>query len=225
MSEPVRPDVETIEKACGLFRDESGKIGNVLSLCQWILHIERQLAERDAERVCLARCYDPNCDEYHFEDQKTAILGARQIIDKVQELAVYQGRDPESSLHDCCDDAMGEIELLKEKLAERDAEVVRLNKLLSGDVKFLEMFVSETEMHLDVKHFGVMVLAASLAKTLADSENCVTMELKHDETPMVVTVQRKWGKSPAQMINELRAEIEALKTQASESPHRPHGEM
>ena len=70
-----------------------------------------------AERLTLARAYNPNCDEYDFGEQMDAMAAAASIVDSVRELARFFGQDPEMSCHLVCDRAAGEIEKLKSQLA------------------------------------------------------------------------------------------------------------
>lgn len=62
------------------------------------------------EQLTLASAYDPNCEEYHFTDQLDAMKAAGQLVEDLQELAQFLGRDPEGCLRDVCDEAMGIIE-------------------------------------------------------------------------------------------------------------------
>lgn len=94
--------------------------GTIRAICDMALRT--QAAE--AELLTLARTYDPNCDEYHFEDQKLAMDYARRCVDSLQELACYFGSDPEGDLTSKPDDAMGRIDELETQVAELKSRVL-----------------------------------------------------------------------------------------------------
>lgn len=110
---------------------------------KWLLSqlaaAQEQQAAQAAELLSLARAYDPNCDEYHYETQLAAMKAARQTVEAMQELATYLGRDPEGCLSDVPDEAMGKIEELEAELervrGERDAAkqaATAWNALMNG---------------------------------------------------------------------------------------------
>lgn len=90
---------------------------------------DEAIAERDAlqnQHTQLMRAYDPNCEEYHFDEQLLAMNSTRRITEAMQDLAEGLGRDPEGSLSGIDDEALGQIQSLKE---ERDALAERVGVL------------------------------------------------------------------------------------------------
>ena len=81
---------------------------------------ESEIEAMKADRLKLARAYDPNCDEYSYISQREAMVAARQTVEAMQELAEFLGRDPEGCLADCPDEAMGRIENAERRLAYFD---------------------------------------------------------------------------------------------------------
>lgn len=84
------------------------------------------LAAKDAEierlkeeQLAIAREYDPNCEEYHFDEQVQAMKSAAFCVEQLQELAEAIGDDPESSLMLTVDTALG-------KIREQAEEIERL---------------------------------------------------------------------------------------------------
>jgi hypothetical protein len=101
------------------------------------------------------------------------------------------------------------------EMASLRAEVVRLRDLLS-DPSEITTKLNKSGAEITIEHWACKLIADSFAKSLGDA-NFITMEvgpLPHpDGGQICVTVQRKHGKSPAQVIGELKAELAALKAQ------------
>jgi DNA-directed RNA polymerase subunit L len=78
----------------------------------------------------------------------------------------------------------------------------------------------ERGLELSVKHPGVAALVAELAMFFKESgaENFVEMTCYHPDTGHLnVTIQRVQGKTPATIINELRAKIAEMEKAFNES--------
>lgn len=87
--------------------------------------LEAELAKVREERITLARAYDPNCDEYVYENELAKMQASRQVIEAVQELAEAQGRDPEGCLIAPIDDAIGlesQLTALRSAIRQKAAE-------------------------------------------------------------------------------------------------------
>lgn len=77
--------------------------------------------------ISLMRAYDPNCDEWIFQDELDKMIAARESVDSLQELAKHLGSDPEGCLSNIGDDAIGLIESLRTSaiLASEENESLR----------------------------------------------------------------------------------------------------
>lgn len=112
--------------------------------------------------------------------------------------------------------AVGGIECLLATIDAQAAEITRLEALMSGDKAAVRFEHNE----IQVKHWAARLMAISFADTLGDAENYISLELTPEgKEPVVVTVRRKFGKSPEEM---LRAEVERLRGQiaAMTASHR-----
>jgi hypothetical protein len=106
----------------------------------------------------------------------------------------------------------------------KDAEIERLARLLAEPNSVKIEAAINGEFYATIEHWGVAVIASSLASTLKElgGENFVTMECAPTERSeaMVVTIRRKHGKTPEELWRQATdtlaskdAEIERL-TQA-----------
>lgn len=69
-----------------------------------------------------------------------------------------------------------------------------------------EAHVTQQMAELKIEHWAAKLLASSLYDSLEQlgAKNYITLELGHPTGgPLLVTIQRKWGKSPAQAASEL----------------------
>jgi hypothetical protein len=104
-----------------------------------------------------------------------------------------------------------------DRIAELEAEIDRLRNLLSTDPKVTKFhYTPEDGVEVEVEHWAVRLLAASLAETFdkAGGVSFVTTTITgHPKGPIEVTVAPTWGerKTTAQVLAELRAENEGLR--------------
>lgn len=94
-----------IDSQQNAFADERRRLSEVVEASEGILLLKIETLE--AQQLAVAQAYDPNCDYYIYEDELAKMEAARQIVESMQELAVYLGRNPEYSLTDIADSAMG----------------------------------------------------------------------------------------------------------------------
>jgi hypothetical protein len=102
--------------------ENSYVVGHRVARCAAADLARQRMGEVEREQLTLACVYDPNCPGYDFDEQKNAMLAARQVIESVQEAAEYLGKDPEGCLTDICDELMGKIESLETENATLRAE-------------------------------------------------------------------------------------------------------
>lgn len=96
-------------------------------------------------------------------------------------------------------------------VAELLAEYDRLHALLNADPQVVP---TRDDSLFAIEHWAIKFLADSLGKTLADAPNWMAIEVRHpDHGPLVVTVRRKNGKSPEEMLRAVREELDALKAE------------
>jgi hypothetical protein len=107
------------------------KNGNYLSKSK-CLQLAESLTDKNAEiaalkasRLNIARVYDPNCEEWHEEEQIEVMRAAAGWGNALQELAEGLGDDPEGELTGCVDKALGEIAALREREGELTADAHR----------------------------------------------------------------------------------------------------
>ena len=117
--------------------------------------------------------------------------------------------------------AYGEFAVLVLETALRRAiaaetELAALREMLAGDGGKV---VSLIEGRLQVRHWAVRLLSCSLGESFLElgGVNCVEMEVGHPELgPLLVTIQRKRGKSPLALKGEAEAEVERLRAEVAE---------
>jgi hypothetical protein len=104
------------------------------------------------------------------------------------------------------------VETLRKENAALRAENERLRGLLKVDPQVVQMMFSSADgLGAELQHWGVVALAASLWDSLGEAPNFVTFEVGHPEKGgLVVTVQRKHGMSPAEVLEEQRVRIADL---------------
>lgn len=108
---------------------------------------------------------------------------------------------------------------LCDRMEALKGENIRLMEALTCPEKIIAEWGRGAGPWVKVQHWAVKLLALSVAKTFRElgGENYVTCELDGTEAgPLVVTVQRKQGKSPVQDLKELRAEVLNLRSQLAE---------
>lgn len=89
-------------------------------------------------------------------------------------------------------------------------EAILHETLLNASPRWSIETDSDGHFQMHVTHWATKLLAASMADTLGDAPNYVTMELWHTSGPLHVTIQRSGGKSPAQNLAEMDTIIRAL---------------
>lgn len=75
-----------------------------------------------------------------------------------------------------------------------------------------------------IEHPAVRAMAMSFAESLGEAPNCVEIEVvpttESGPLPLIVTIQRKEGKSPVTMLKEAKEEISQLKQQVAAAIRR-----
>lgn len=114
-----------------------------------------------------------------------------------------------------------EFHLASDKKNAREllTEVDRLTKLLSAEPAIKSLtFTQEDGLEVQVEHWGVKVIAASVLDTLLagrepSEANFVTMTMPTEIGPVEITVRKTIGgkSTPADQIALLKQEIEMLK--------------
>lgn len=106
--------------------------------------------------------------------------------------------------------AVAEIERLREDAKQHQRFVDAVN----GDhVELERLIIDRNGLDATMKHFGVRAFAAEMGLLLKehDAKNYVEASFyHHDFGPILVTVQKKWGKTP----NQLRLEVTAERDEA-----------
>ena len=104
------------------------------------------------------------------------------------------------------------------RVRELTAEIERLRGLLLGDAEVKHMTYSpEKGCEIEVEHWAVKIIAGSLFESLGDAPNFVTMTVTHPEHGAVeIIVRRPERKTVADVLDELRAEIERLRKRCEE---------
>lgn len=102
------------------------------------------------------------------------------------------------------------------EVEELQQEIDRLRGLLQADpvIKSLR-YTSEEGLELEVQHWAVRLLVASLLDTFQQcgGQNFVTLNLLSKEGPIEVTIRPCWGnrKTTAEVLDDLRQEIAGLR--------------
>lgn len=80
----------------------------------------------------------------------------------------------------------------------------------------MEVDVAAKRIGITTKHWACRVLAASFADSLVDEDgreapNFVELEMLHPtHGSLLVTIRKRWGKQPSEMLTEAQAEIARL---------------
>jgi hypothetical protein len=106
--------------------------------------------------------------------------------------------------------------MAKPTIKSLQAEVERLQGLLSGDPKVIEAHFTPGESYIDMQHWAVRLMACSLWKTFETEggPNFLSMDVHGfgDKGPIEVTIRPKWGtKTPTELLAEAKAELAKLK--------------
>ena len=105
--------------------------------------------------------------------------------------------------------------LAKEEIAQLRAERDELKDLTSTDLIIKELHITPGRLDLSATHPLADALTASLVSVFksAGAENYFEMEaFREDVGPIVITIQRRDGKTPGRISQELRAERDRYKT-------------
>lgn len=100
--------------------------------------------------------------------------------------------------------------------AEQQAEAKRAEyvEILDSMLAIKDMEITGNEVRIDFKvpHFAAGVLAWSFAESLGDARNYVETYFRHPdgEHVIAVTIQRKEGKRPAELVSEMREVMQAM---------------
>ena len=100
--------------------------------------------------------------------------------------------------------------------AEQQAEGKRLEYVGIIDsmlaIKDMEITGNEVRIDFKVPHFAAGALAWSFADSLGDARNYVETYFRHPdgEHVIAVTIQRKEGKRPAELVSEMREVMQAM---------------
>ena len=102
------------------------------------------------------------------------------------------------------------VEALRAALAATEDHAAALQRFIRDPEKVVLEREQDGSATVTIQHLAVRAFAASFARTLGDAPNFVTLELQAEDATLVVTVQRKEGKSPAQVLTEMREERDRL---------------
>ena len=91
-------------------------------------YAEECLEHYQKERIAIARTYDPNCDEYDYQEQIDRMKGARECVEALQDLTEAIGRDPEGCLVDSVDEVLGKMDDLENKITELTNELAAIKQ-------------------------------------------------------------------------------------------------
>lgn len=94
-------------------------------------------------------------------------------------------------------------------------ENVRVARAEAEDLKAVRLrsmsYAPGEPMQFEVEHWAVRILCLSLAKSLGDAPNFITMDCgQPDLGDFIVTIQRKHHESPARQLDRLKTQIAAL---------------
>jgi hypothetical protein len=99
------------------------------------------------------------------------------------------------------------------QLEELEAENLRLHKLLAADTQIIEAnYHRDAGINVTIEHWAVRHLAASFIESLKrgrklDEANYIIMNIDCGEIPIEVTIQKKGGTTPGQMLDKAKQYI------------------
>jgi hypothetical protein len=148
----------------------------------------------------------------------------RDTIEEIRKIVAIAGRPGLASEHPASARTLAQWTC---RCATLLTEIDRLGALLSAEPELVNMHLQRGELAMDVKHWSVHLLAASFAETFRGENgiNVVQMTLHPQDDaigPLLVTIQRKLGKSPGRIIDELKTALQGLLHSSDLDP--PHGD-
>lgn len=115
----------------------------------------------------------------------------------------------EAALH-----LMDEIFFLRAEKTDLQAKADKLEELTTTDLSIKELHITPGRLDLSATHPLAEAVTSSLVSVFKSvgAENYFEMEAyREDVGPIVITIQRREGKTPGRIAQELREELKRLK--------------